>query len=119
MVTQERDGTVEFRFFRPDASHLMLAGDFNGWQPASLPMTRGPDGWWRRQVRLAPGCYQFRYFDGFQWYVDHAAFGVEHGPFGANAVVKVDPPTAGPVEATSSAAVRFPHISESPSPRLG
>jgi len=92
MVTQMQDGTVEFRFFRPNAECVTLTGDFNGWHQTSLPMTREPDGYWRYQLRLAPGRYQFRYLGDGQWYTDYAAFGIEHGPFGVNSVLKVDHP---------------------------
>lgn len=90
MVTQLPDGTVEFRFYRPGARHVTLAGEFNGWHKQSLPMRMGPDGWWRYQLRLAPGCYQFRYLADDEWHTDYAAFGLEHSPFGVNSVVRVD-----------------------------
>ena len=44
------------------------------------------------RIRLAPGCYQFRYRGDNQWYTDYAAFGVEQTPYGLNSVLKVDPP---------------------------
>jgi len=91
MVVQGPDGTVEFRFFRPKARRIALAGDFNNWHQSCFPMTRDADGWWRYQLKLAPGCYQFRYRGDGQWYTDYAAFGLEHGPFGLNSVVLVDP----------------------------
>ncbi len=112
MVTQAPDGTVEFRFFRPEARRITLAGDFNGWHRTSLLMTKGHDGWWRYQLKLAPGCYQFRYLGDGQWYTDYAAFGVEHGPFGMNSVVKVDPPRDEEIPAPQQPVVKFPHISE-------
>ena len=94
MVTQTRDGWLEFQFYRPAIGHVTLAGDFNGWNRSSLPMARGDDGWWRYRIRLAPGFYQFRYFGDGQWYTDYAAFGIEHSPLGLNSVLKVDPPLA-------------------------
>jgi len=114
MVSQAPDGTIQFRFFRPEARQVTLTGDFNGWDMANTPMTRGSDGWWRYQLELPPGCYQFRYFSDGQWYTDHAAFGIEHGPFGINSVVKVDRAVleeARP-EAARPAVVKLPHISE-------
>ncbi len=90
MVTQLPDGTVEFRFYRPGARHVSLAGDFNGWHKTSLPMNLDKDGWWLYQIRLAPGCYQFRYVADDEWHTDYAAFGLEPGPFGLNSVVRVD-----------------------------
>jgi len=91
MVTLAQDGTVEFLFFRPDADCVTLSGEFNGWNPVSLPMTKGPDGWWRYHLRLAPGYYQFRYLADGQWYTDYASFGLQHGPLGLNSVVRVEP----------------------------
>jgi 1,4-alpha-glucan branching enzyme len=90
MVTQKGDGTLEFRFFRPNARRVVLTGDFNNWSQSGPPMTRQTDGIWRSRLHLAPGVYQFRYLADGQWYVDHAAFGIQQGPFGPNAVVKVD-----------------------------
>lgn len=90
MVVQLRNGNVEFRFCRPGARGVWLAGDFNGWNLTSLPMIRGPDGWWRCQMRIAPGCYHFRYFSDGQWFLDYAAFGLDYGPYGLNSVLKVE-----------------------------
>ncbi len=93
MVRQTPDGAVEFRFLRPEAAQVTLAGDFNGWQSCFL-MDKRPDGWWHCRLKLAPGEYQFRYQADGEWYNDYAAFGLEHGPFGLNSVAKVDRMTA-------------------------
>jgi 1,4-alpha-glucan branching enzyme len=90
MVTQLPDGTTEFRFYRPGAHQVTLAGDFNGWHRTSLPMKKDMDGWWRYQLRLTPGYYHFRYVADGEWHTDYAAFGLDHGPFGLNSVVKVE-----------------------------
>lgn len=90
MVTPKGDGTLEFRFFRPHARRVVLLGDFNGWNRSGPPMTKQTDGNWQSHLRLAPGVYQFRYLADGQWYVDHAAFGIQHGPFGPNSVARVD-----------------------------
>jgi len=107
MVTQLPDGTVEFRFYRPGARHVTLAGDFNGWNKTSLPMHLGKDGWWRYAIRLAPGCYQFRYVADGEWHTDYAAFGLEHGPFSLNSVVKVEPAPGTRTATPRPAVVRF------------
>lgn len=91
MVTQTPDGGVEFTFYRPNATSVAIAGDFNNWQ-TSFQMTRLPDGRWQSRIKLAPGIYQFRYFADGEWFNDYAAFGLEHGPFGMNSVARVDPP---------------------------
>lgn len=90
MVTQLPDGKVEFIFISTRAQRVTIAGDFNGWQPC-FEMTRLDESRWRSRMKLAPGIYQFRYCADGQWHTDYAAFGLEHGPFGLNSVVKVDP----------------------------
>lgn len=88
MVTVE-GRTASFRFLRPSAGRVFLAGDFNGWKPGDLAMIREADGFWTATLRLAPGEYRFRYWADGQWFVDYAAFGVEHGPFGLDGMVRV------------------------------
>lgn len=103
MVTQTPDGKVLFQFYRPGARQMVIAGDFNGWQP-SFHMTRSRDGWWRCHVELAPGIYRFRYQADGEWFTDYAAFGVEPCPFGWNSVLKVEAPAARPSVAPAPAA---------------
>ena len=104
MVIQGLDGSVEFRFFRPEARQVFLTGEFNQWQKGCLAMLKDPLGWWHARLSLAPGVYQFRYEADEQWYNDYAAFGLEQGPFGWNSVLKIDPPAAKPDQADRQAA---------------
>jgi 1,4-alpha-glucan branching enzyme len=71
-----KDGSVEFRFLRPDAGEVALAGDFTAWSP-QLPMQRDASGWWTIRLALEPGDYRFRYVADGQWYTDFASNGVE------------------------------------------
>jgi len=91
MVTQAPDGTAQFRFYRPEAEQVSIAGEFNDWQPCFL-MNKQPDGWWHCQMSLGVGAYKFMYVADGQWYADYAAFGLEPGPFGWNSVVRIEPP---------------------------
>ena len=92
MTSMGRNGSVEFRFFRPDATAVALAADFNDWSP-QLPMTRDAHGWWTLQLELEPGEYRFRYVADGEWYTDFASNGVEVGKLGWNSVLVV-PETA-------------------------
>ncbi len=92
MVLQCDDGALEFRFYRPGARFVSLAGDFNAWQKTCFPMKPEGDGWWHYRLRLAPGVYQFKYYADGEWFLDYAAFGLERGPFGWNSVVHVAQP---------------------------
>ena len=88
-MVQTHGDWAEFRFYRPDARKVSLAGDFNHWRTVELPMRRDPDGYWTAGLRLANGTHKFRYFADGQWFCDYAAFGIEYGPFGPDSVVEV------------------------------
>ena len=62
-----REGTVEFRWRRPEAVSVAIAGDFNGWSASSHAMAR-EGGLWTRRIALPPGEYAFMYVvDGREW----------------------------------------------------
>jgi len=88
MVTL-KDGVVEFRFFRPQARQVHLAGDFNDWRDGELAMEPAGDGYWVAQIRLPAGEFRFRYCADGEWFTDYAAFGLEPGQFGLDSVVRV------------------------------
>ncbi|HKZ85234.1 MAG TPA: isoamylase early set domain-containing protein [Anaerolineae bacterium] len=60
------------------AERACLVGEFNDWDAAATPMTRGEDGIYRATLDLEPGReYQFRYLvDGERW---HNGFGEDNG----------------------------------------
>lgn len=88
MVTTQ-GSQVTFRFLRPQAHIVNLAGEFNQWRLGELSMCSSPDGFWTATLQLPPGEYRFRYWADGHWFSDYAAFGVEHGPFGLEGVVRV------------------------------
>ena len=65
--------STHFAFPSPTARHVSLAGDFNDWNPTSMPMRRGHDGVWRRNVSLKPGCHEYRFVADGDWLDDPAA----------------------------------------------
>ena len=73
------------------AESVNLVGDFNGWDPTSLPMSRGRrEGGWRLTLDLRRGReYQFRYLvNGTEWCNDWDADRYVTNPFGGdNSVV--------------------------------
>ena len=56
---------------RTRADRVALAGSFNGWDPGSIPMSRGADGRWRVTVELSGGVTQYKFvLDGERWIPD-------------------------------------------------
>ena len=66
---------VQFMLTAPAASRVALAGDFNGWDPRSIAMTRDSrDGRWAVTLALAPGRHKYAYVvDDTQWVRDPVA----------------------------------------------
>ena len=63
---------VQFMLTAPAASRVALTGDFNGWDPRQIEMTRDSrDGRWAVTLALAPGRPSYAYVvDDTQWVRD-------------------------------------------------
>ena len=66
---------VNFYCAAPEAKAVYLVGDFNDWDPTSLPMERRVDGWWFLQVPLPHGHHRYRFLVDGQPVLDPQATG--------------------------------------------
>lgn len=73
---------VEFAYYAPKAKKVCLAGKFNAWNTASLPMKKGNDGMWRIKILLAPGTHEYKYFADNAWCEKVPGAGTMPNPFG-------------------------------------
>jgi hypothetical protein len=81
---------VRFSLRDADARHVGLAGDFNGWRPDALPLTRGPDGTWSATVPLPHGSWSYSFVVDGKWVSDPSAEAWRDDGFGGrNAVVRI------------------------------
>lgn len=67
---KSRKRRVSFSLAAPRARAVSLVGDFNAWDPEKHPMKKSPDGVWEKSVILAPGTYEYKFFQDGQWLVD-------------------------------------------------
>lgn len=51
----------------PAAKAVLLAGTFNGWDPAATPMRRRSDGKWLVELDLPLGRYEFKFIVDGRW----------------------------------------------------
>ena len=58
---------VEFIFPGMKAAEAYLAGEFNEWNPQSLPMVQNQQGVWNTVISLAPGRYEFKVIADGVW----------------------------------------------------
>ena len=64
---------TNFYYAMPEAESVYIMGDFNDWNPTSLPMQRRVDGWWFVQVPLTHGHHHYLFLvDGVPTLDPHA-----------------------------------------------
>ena len=81
---------VSFELFAPEAGQVCLAGNFNGWDAGSFPMTKDDDGNWRASVAPKPGSHEYRFIVDGVWRDDPKAQRTVANSYGSyNCVVLV------------------------------
>jgi chromosome partitioning protein len=85
------DDAVVFVSLYPRASQVMLAGDFNDWQPEKTSMEKvGQTGAWKAKLNLPSGKYRYRLVVDGQWMHDPYNEITEMNPFGEyNSILEV------------------------------
>jgi 1,4-alpha-glucan branching enzyme len=90
-MLKKQGKNIEFVLDAPGAENVFLAGEFNQWDICSLPMKKGKDGIWRAEIRLFPGCYEYKFFSDNTWVEDLPDMERAPNPFGTqNLVIRVD-----------------------------
>jgi 1,4-alpha-glucan branching enzyme len=81
---------VNFYYTRPQARSVYLIGDFNDWDPNSLPMQRRVDGWWFIQVLLTHGHHHYLFLvDGTPALDPNATGTVQADQYGKASMIAV------------------------------
>lgn len=82
-MTSGLSGVSNFSVYLPEARTVELAGTFTNWRKSAIALIREDTGWWRAEVPLAPGDYEFSYLvDGSVWLADYAATGMKRNCYG-------------------------------------
>ena len=84
---------VHFAITAPQARAVTVAGSFNGWDAASLPLHRTEGGAWEATVPLPVGEHRYEFVvDGQRWIPDpRAQSQADDGFGGTNSVIVVGP----------------------------
>lgn len=77
-----------FSITLPDATSVMLVGDFTDWKAKPLPMTRKRGGVWTVKVKLQPGTHHYRFLVDGNWRDDPECTVVVPNPFGTHNAVR-------------------------------
>ena len=81
-----------FELNEPDASKVLLVGDFTDWNENPISLKRQKDGVWKASVVLHPGRHEYRYLVDGQWRDDNSCGFRRPNGFGSeNCVREVAP----------------------------
>ncbi|MDP3920932.1 MAG: isoamylase early set domain-containing protein [Candidatus Omnitrophota bacterium] len=84
------DKQVVFQFYAPQADKVELAGTFNDWNPSDNPLERDKKGKWTVKLKLAPGCYEYRFLIDDTWHNDQSPVKCVPNAFGSwNCVIEI------------------------------
>ena len=88
--TTSRGRRVRFAMDSTSAGQVLLAGDFNAWDPSSHCLKRNRKGTWAATLTLPPGTYQYRFVVDGEWVSDPNSTESVLNPFGTrNSVLHV------------------------------
>ena len=74
---------VEFKLYAPEANYVNLAGDFNDWNTGSKSLKRDKNGLWKKNLNLAPGRYEYKFFVDGNWVEDSSCSKYVTNTFGS------------------------------------
>lgn len=88
--TKPKTINITFVLYKPDASNVQLAGDFNNWNPKNYKL-EDKNGYWITTVNLKPGQYKYMFVvNEKEWIADPANSEYVESAFGGeNSVVEV------------------------------
>jgi len=72
-LLNDKHSSVQFAFPARTAWRVSLAGDFNNWDPKTMPMHKDANGVWHLNVALKPGRHEYRFIADGVWQDDPAA----------------------------------------------
>ena len=82
---------IEFSVNFPEAKGVFLVGDFNGWDPQSIPLEKNGNGSWEAKLNLYPGRYEYKLMVDGAWVEDFGCPEMASNPFGThNCVLRVE-----------------------------
>lgn len=62
--------STEFKVYAPNASEVILCGDFNNWDTSQYKMRKFKGDIWKKSMKLKSGRYEYRFLVDGNWWTD-------------------------------------------------
>jgi len=83
-IKKQNHKKATFKFMAPEAQSVLVAGDFNAWNPEAHPLKRSSNGLWKINLNLSPGRYEYKFLVDGQWQNDPHCESYVSNPFGGD-----------------------------------
>lgn len=87
-MVKKGERKVKFQLKAPNATSVLLVGDFNSWDSKGIPLKKNKNGVWATELALKPGKYQYKFLVDGQWITDPENKVTVKNPFGTENSVK-------------------------------
>ena len=77
-----------FQLIDPDATDVLLVGDFTDWEASPINLKQQKDGIWKTTVELEPGQHEYRFLVDGEWRDDSRCTLRKANPFGGENCVR-------------------------------
>ncbi len=88
MGKRKKPKTQTFRFTAPDATSVLLVGDFTDWQQNAVALEKGTDGVWTTTMKLPPGRHHYLFIVDGKWCEDPECAVRVANPYGGHDMVR-------------------------------
>jgi 1,4-alpha-glucan branching enzyme len=85
---RKKPKTQTFTYTAPEATSVLLVGDFTEWQQNAIPMEKSGDGVWTTTLKLASGAHTYLFIVDGEWCEDPACTDRLSNPFGGQDMVR-------------------------------
>jgi 1,4-alpha-glucan branching enzyme len=77
-----------FQLIDPNATDVLLVGDFTDWEDSPIILKQQKDGIWKTTVELEPGQHEYRFLVDGQWRDDLRCSFRKSNPFGGENCIR-------------------------------
>jgi 1,4-alpha-glucan branching enzyme len=85
---RKKPKTQAFSYKAPNATSVLLVGEFTEWQQNAIAMEKDPNGVWNASIKLPPGAHKYLFIVDGEWCEDPDCTNRAPNPYGGHDMVR-------------------------------